>query len=180
MDDNTLEDVLVPGEDPEMEKLVVWAVTQWLGKHYHDNMIRHIGVEPTRPAYITSGTDIIRVIEYKPAAEPGRYHVANAFGVSYPNPNKRTRSLRQVKNMLLRNIKSQPARYAKSGSKIANDICDWCDGRNYQRADYDALVARAEAWGSKPGAVEIRKMLKLATEYMEKTEAYRRNNPVTA
>ena len=180
IEDCVLEETRIPGEDTEIEKLAIWAVDLWLGKHYTDNMIRRIDTNPKRPNYVLCGYGNILVIEYKPAAEKGRYHVSSAFGVTYPKPDNKTRSLRQIKNMLYRNVKSQPERYRNSGNKIANDICDWCDGRNYQRADYDALVARAEAWGNKSGAKQIRKMLAVAAEYMEKAEAYRRNNPVEA
>ena len=145
---------------------------KFLNKHYDDNMLRIIGRNKPRPDYITLGIDIIPIIEYKPAVDkPGYYHVANAFGVSYPSPDKKVRSLIQVKNMLLRNLaKSKAEKETESGYKIAREIIDWCDNRVCNITEYERLMDRVAKWGSKKGVNAIRKAMRASTPLAEKVK----------
>lgn len=169
-EDFLLEDYKQPLEDSEIEKIAKLAIDNWLSKSYNLEPKRYLGYNKKRPDYITLSFDNIFILEYKPAIIPGQYHISMAFGVKYPTPDKRTRSLLQIKNLLLKNGKNRQALYEKSAYKIESDIIDWCDNRNYYRADYDILVERAAQWGIKAGSKRIRKALDLATEYMIKAE----------
>lgn len=162
--DSLLEDKLLPLEDVEIEKLAVFAFDTWIGNKYTNEVWRR----EEKNGYITVGVDIVPILTYKPSGIPGLYHLKEAIGVTYPLPDNKTRTLRQLKNLLLRNVKAQPERFAKGPGKIISDIYDWCDGRNYTKEGYESLVRRVNEWGTKPGSKKMKEALKAATELWEK------------
>lgn len=121
-EDSLLETVMLQNEDTDIENLCILAMDTWLGKHYTSGIRRRIGDNPKRPDYITVCVDIIKVLEYKPSSTPGQYHIATAFGQQYPQPEKRTRSLKKVKGMLLRQVRLQPERHERYETKLEREV----------------------------------------------------------